>query len=379
MIFECSQGRHRSVGATGILYQLLLPLVSKITVIHASRNNWSSTCGGSCPECVRGPPPQFHNEVDSLRRELLAQIDRDYTEPCTFASRSNPQLFLRKNLVGQVDGFRCQADQQLLDSFVLPPPSQSLVSSFRVGSLFSVDCRDCISGGIILRTADDCAKSTFVFDGRNCSLQKSQHSKNLSQKFHNIVCRQIDNLPKIERATNSAVPSPNYHSSSSVVHKYPEQPRKRGDEEPGDGLSGRLLSSYILCPPALATSNIRRIIIFLLVWWSVTWGERVMAEDDAQSSYLHQGPATSGLRKYPDLTLQPGCPCLDALKNTFQGGTQQNYSAQNLTCAKITSVAKITNECSPALTADRTCDEPGIGDGRQTTRRLLLHSALGHL
>ena len=196
VIFECSQGRHRSVGATGILYQLLRPLVSKITVIHASRNNWSSTCGGSCPECIRGPPPQFHNEVDSLRRELLAQIDRDYIEPCTFAFSNCPQFLLYKSIVGQVDGFRCQADQQLLDSFVHPLPSQPLVPSFRIGSLLSVDCRDYISGGIILRTAEDCTKSTFIFDSRNCSLQKSKHSKNPSQKLRNTVCGQTDSLPK---------------------------------------------------------------------------------------------------------------------------------------------------------------------------------------
>ena len=379
VIFECSQGRHRSVGATGILYQLLRPLVSKITVIHASRNNWSSTCGGSCPECIRGPPPQFHNEVDSLRRELLAQIDRDYIEPCTFAFSNCPQFLLYKSIVGQVDGFRCQADQQLLDSFVHPLPSQPLVPSFRIGSLLSVDCRDCISGGIILRTAEDCTKSTFIFDSRNCSLQKSQHSKNPSQKLHNTVCGQTDSLPKIECTADSAIPSPTCHSSSSIVHKYPEQPRKRDDEEPRDDLSWRLLFTYILCSPAILTSKNRRVILFLLIWWSITWGERIIAEDDAQSNYLHQGHATNGLHKYSDVTFQVGNPCLDALQSTFQGGIQQNYDAQNSTCAKIASIAKITNNCNPALTAARTCDEPGIGNGRQTMRRLLLHSALGVL
>ena len=43
----------------------------------------------------------------------------------------------------------------------------------------------------------------------------------------------------------------------------------------------------------------------------------------------------------------------------------------------ITSIAKIADDCNPVLIAARTRDKPGSADERPTTRRLLLHSALG--
>ena len=55
VVFECSQGRHLSVGAAGILYQIMQPLVPRIRLVHASQRNWGTTCAGECAECRRGP------------------------------------------------------------------------------------------------------------------------------------------------------------------------------------------------------------------------------------------------------------------------------------------------------------------------------------
>ena len=89
VIFECSQGRHRSVGAAGILYLLLQPLVPRIKIIHASSRNWSSTCEGQCPECKRAPSPTFHHEIELLRRALISQLQSEYIELFAFASIHN--------------------------------------------------------------------------------------------------------------------------------------------------------------------------------------------------------------------------------------------------------------------------------------------------
>ena len=116
VIFECSQGRHRSVGAAGILYQILQPLIPKMKLIHASSKNWQGTCGGECPECRSGPPPAFHQEIDGLRNELLAQMLRDYMEPPALAIAIDKQHEPPRSCPAcQVGDFGCQAFQHLLD------------------------------------------------------------------------------------------------------------------------------------------------------------------------------------------------------------------------------------------------------------------------
>ena len=116
VIFECSQGRHRSVGAAGILYQVLQPLIPKMKLIHASNKNWKGTCRGECPECRSGPPPAFHDEIEVLRNELLAQTLRDYMEPPALAILVNKWKEPYGNGPAcQVGDFGCQAFQHLLD------------------------------------------------------------------------------------------------------------------------------------------------------------------------------------------------------------------------------------------------------------------------
>ena len=112
VIFECSQGRHRSVGAAGILYQVLQPLIPKLKLIHASNKNWKGTCGGECPECRSGPPPAFHDEIDVLRNELLAQTLSDYTPAPAFAG-SKLTTSHGNCPARQVGDIGCQAFQQL--------------------------------------------------------------------------------------------------------------------------------------------------------------------------------------------------------------------------------------------------------------------------
>ena len=116
VIFECSQGRHRSVGAAGILYQVLQPLIPKMKLIHASNKNWKGTCGGECPECRSGPPPAFHDEIEVLRNELLAQTLSDYMEPPALAIAVSTLTKSHGNCPAcQVGDSGCQAFQHLLD------------------------------------------------------------------------------------------------------------------------------------------------------------------------------------------------------------------------------------------------------------------------
>ena len=344
VIFECSQGRHRSVGAAGILYQILHPLIPKIKLVHASSGNWHSTCQGQCRECQQGPCPRFHLEIDRLRQVLLTQIEREYIEHCAHAFNYNKHVFLFKNPVGQVHGFGCQADQQHLGFSVFTRPSQlikTLIATENPTFLGIRDypfhgcaimysrlalCGDCLAGGNTPCT---------ILTSKN--QQKLQHCKNTSAGDQKFVCSKNYNhsLQQSEHTLVSAVPFPEVQSSNSVLHKCPEQPRKRGDEEPGDGLLGRLLSKYILCPSAFTNSSIRNVVFLLFIWWSIAWGEQVVAENDAQSSCLHQGSVTNGLCRYPDLILQPGYSCLDALQHTFQDDSQQIYNAQNLICTQL--------------------------------------------
>ena len=114
VIFECSQGRHRSVGAAGILYQILHPLVPKMKLLHASMKNWKGTCGDECPECRSGPPPAFHQEIEVLRNELLAQLQRDYMEPPALALEYSKQNESQCTCPArQVGDYGCQASQHL--------------------------------------------------------------------------------------------------------------------------------------------------------------------------------------------------------------------------------------------------------------------------
>ena len=349
VIFECSQGRHRSVGAAGILYQLLHPLIPKIKLVHASSGNWCSTCQGQCRECKQGPCPQFHLEIDRLRQVLLTQIEREYIEHCALAFNYNKHVFLFQNPVGQVDGFRCQADQQRLGFFLLPYPSQLIRTLIVVENPTLLDLRGCLYDG---NTIGDWWAVTFgnCLSGGNTpytfltskNQPKLQHCKNNSASDQKFICNKIGShsLQKSEHAPISAVPFPKYQSSSSVVHKYPEQPRKRGGVEPGDGLSGRLLSSCLLCPPAFGTSKIRAIIIFLLIWWITTWGEIVLqasfdydmcdqevANLDAQSSCL---PQVSPILTCTTLALMVVCTKIVMLKIcciTQKFSIQQKLSA----------------------------------------------------
>ena len=89
VIFECSAGRHRSVGAAEILRQVMQPLISNIKVIHASSQYWHSTCGGTCTECKQEPPLAFHHEIEQMRRDLLSQLERDYPVTCAQTSCSS--------------------------------------------------------------------------------------------------------------------------------------------------------------------------------------------------------------------------------------------------------------------------------------------------
>ena len=168
VIFECSQGRHRSVGAAGILYLLLQPLVPRIKIIHASNRNWSSTCEGQCPECKRAPSPTFHHEIELLRRALISQLQSEYIELFAFASIHNKHLHMHKNPVRQADEIRYPAVQHLLGS---------LFSVFPLDA--KIDLGDCFKGGIVLKATDNCKTSTLTFGSLNCGMQKSQHGKNI--------------------------------------------------------------------------------------------------------------------------------------------------------------------------------------------------------
>ena len=276
VIFECSQGRHRSVGAAGILYQLLQPLIPKMKLVHASSRNWRSTCQGQCRECKQGPCPQFHLEIDRLRQVLLTQIEREYIEHCALALNYNKHVFLFKNPVGQVRGFGCQANQQHLGSFVFPFPTQLIrtliemgfglwtpqmvVSSFRVGLLSSVDCKGYLSGGIIFQAAEDCINSALALDARNCCLQKPQHSKNPPQNYHRIVCRQNvpQKLPKFLQPETQII--------SPCVHTCLMQPRMCGGDDLPHCLLGRQVSGRPLHHSALGFLKFGCILIVSILW-----------------------------------------------------------------------------------------------------------------
>ena len=192
VIFECSAGRHRSVGAAEILRQVMQPLVSNIKIIHASNQYWHSTCGGTRTECKQDPPLAFHREIERLRRDLLSQIEREYPVTCAQTSCSSKQSILYKNLDCQVDDCRCQADQQLLDSCTLP--SQIVVITFENWVSLSIECKNCLPGGCMFCT---------IVDSKN--QQKMQPRKNHNEKEQEIFC---SSLKKYEYALILADPFP---------------------------------------------------------------------------------------------------------------------------------------------------------------------------
>ena len=169
VIFECSQGRHRSVGAAGILYQVLEPLIPKLKLIHASNKNWKGTCGGDCPECRSGPPPAFHNEIAVLRNELLAQTLSDYMEPPALAfGGSNLTKSHSSCPACQVGDIGCQAFQQLFVGLQV--------------------CLPCCNSNIPFRGNKIIKHFAFQMSNKNQFQQKSaQASKNRFQNTQNAI------------------------------------------------------------------------------------------------------------------------------------------------------------------------------------------------
>ena len=274
IIFECSQGRRRSVAAAGILYQLLQRLVSRIKLTHASRDNWWSTCGGNCPECKRGPPQQFHDEIDLLRSELLAQIARDYIVPCMPATVCNAQLVpCYETFLDQVPTFRCQAFQQSLGS---------LLADLSFGSLHMY----CLEGGFACRHIFRDMTDMVQLRHENHMQQKPKQSKNLVQncsakitspKFCNNTqsksylhlenyCKIVSSgIQEVTQALTEFLKSVKQIASYLRCNSH-EQPRKQRDEHPGDYTPGRQLHVA-----AFGACNIGCIVTMPLTWL-ITYG-----------------------------------------------------------------------------------------------------------
>ena len=84
LMFECVQGRHRSVAAATVAAATLKEFVEPgaVTIRHLSSFNWKGTCEGKCEACKAGPEPDFQNsilEVVDAVRELM----RDYMAHAT--------------------------------------------------------------------------------------------------------------------------------------------------------------------------------------------------------------------------------------------------------------------------------------------------------
>ena len=80
LLFECVQGRHRSVAAAFVATEALKMIIEPqaVTTRHLSSFNWKGTCEGQCDACKAGPEPDFQNsviEVVGAVRELM----REYT------------------------------------------------------------------------------------------------------------------------------------------------------------------------------------------------------------------------------------------------------------------------------------------------------------
>ena len=335
VIFECSQGRHRTVGAAGILYQVLHPLIPKMKLVHASSGNWHSTCQGQCRECKQGPCPQFHLEIDSLRQLLLSQIEREYTEHCVLDLTCNKHVTLHKNPFGQVAELGCQVDQQLLGFLPLPRLSQSSRSPTIIrNSTFGVfkDCPDdgnmishscfeerekCISGGSLQNS--QCCKRSLAFSclwrifsegmfhkqldsevfppldnapvfgntlgifqlkmsNKSQHLQKLAHSKNQVQNKQDEISSAI--LGCFEQRLQCLQTVMLAQTTSQIKHL--NQPRNLcsttcggwSDDMASGG--GRLLPCCLLHSSTLEVPNIRCSLAFLLVSWILIRGEIVL-------------------------------------------------------------------------------------------------------
>ena len=336
VIFECSQGRHRSVGAAGILYQVLRPLIPKMKLVHASSGNWRSTCQGQCRECKQGPCPQFHLEIDRLRQLLLSQIEREYTEHCVLELTCNKHVTLRKNPLGQVAEFGCQVDQQLLGFFPLPHLSQSSrsptimrVSAFGDfkdclydGNMISYSCfqelENCLSGGS-LQTSQRCKNSLafsclwWIFSGGMLHKQLNSEAfpplDNAPIFGNNLGIFQLkmssksQHLQKLAHLSKNQIQNKQDKTSSAILGCFQQsfkclqtvmlaqaasqlkrlnQPRNlysttcggwSSDVASGDG---RLLPCCLLRSSTLNVPKIRRSLAFLLVLWFLMWREIVL-------------------------------------------------------------------------------------------------------
>ena len=93
LMFECVQGRHRSVAAATVAAEVLKEFIDPgaITLRHLSSFNWKGTCEGKCEACKAGPEPDFQNsilEVVDAVRELM----RDYMAHATGSVRCSRLL-----------------------------------------------------------------------------------------------------------------------------------------------------------------------------------------------------------------------------------------------------------------------------------------------
>ena len=362
VIFECSQGRHRSVGAAGILYLLLQPLVPRIKIIHASNRNWSSTCGGQCPECKKAPFPEFHHEIELLRHALLSELQSEYIELFAVASVHDRQVHMHNNSVRQADELGRPAVRHLLGCL------------FFVCTLDAThDLGDCFNGGIILRATDNCINSTQAFDRRNCDMQKSQHGKNfhgnyrkmmqassriLQQKSQCVSCHKNTCSPQITQKLPAPL-QPGNRIISPCLYPCPQQPRTVNEHGLGSGRRDvcRLLRHF-----ALGFFRVGCLVAFLPLSWIFIGGVidmqvgkvvdmQVILEHDEQPQCLDQGFASCGLYKLPALIPANYCPYLHTVRNTFSHDRQQSYNAKNLTCTKIHHSTKTANYFSFTMVA----------------------------
>ena len=249
VIFECSQGRHRSVGAAGILYLLLQPLVPRIKIIHASNRNWSSTCGGQCPECKKAPFPAFHHEIELLRQALLSELQSEYIELFAIASIHYKHLYMHNSSVRQADELGHPAIQHLLGCLLL---------FFTLDATH--DVRDCFDDGIILRATDNCMNSTQAFGSRNCDMQKSQHGKNFFGNYHNKM------------QAPSRLVQPKSQCVSFSLRECPEQPRRCRELGPGDYPYGRQIRRRFVQHSAFGSPKFGCLSAFSRLWWILSGG-----------------------------------------------------------------------------------------------------------
>ena len=94
LMFECVQGRHRSVAAATVAAETLKEFVEPgaVTMRHLSSFNWKGTCEGKCEACKAGPEPDFQNsilEVVDAVRELV----RDYMAHAAGSVRCSSLLY----------------------------------------------------------------------------------------------------------------------------------------------------------------------------------------------------------------------------------------------------------------------------------------------